>query len=92
MCLDVRGGVATDGAPVQIYTCHSGANQRWQFVGRPLNLAFYIDQVAADETNESGGGNTRDETYILSRGLYPVASGLNGCPAIRQETTTTTSS
>jgi hypothetical protein len=24
MCLDVRGGVATDGAPVQIYTCHSG--------------------------------------------------------------------
>ncbi|MFE3037786.1 RICIN domain-containing protein [Streptomyces canus] len=29
-CLDVAGGAKTNGTPVQVYTCNSGASQKWQ--------------------------------------------------------------
>ncbi|MEW5351702.1 ricin-type beta-trefoil lectin domain protein [Streptomyces sp. 16-176A] len=32
-CLDVAGGAKTNGTPVQIYTCNSGAAQKWQLWG-----------------------------------------------------------
>ncbi|MFG2951871.1 polymorphic toxin type 27 domain-containing protein [Streptomyces adustus] len=32
-CLDVAGGGKTNGTPVQIYTCNSGAAQKWQLLG-----------------------------------------------------------
>lgn len=31
LCLDVRGGVGNDGAAVQLFTCHGGANQQWRY-------------------------------------------------------------
>ena len=75
-CLDVRGGVSADGTPLQIFPCHGGENQHWQFVGRTINVTFYIDQIAVDATNDSGLGNTADEIYILSRGAVPAPGGL----------------
>ncbi len=30
-CLDVEGGGTADGTPVNLFACHRGPNQRWQF-------------------------------------------------------------
>ncbi len=30
-CLDIEGGVATDGTPVNVFDCHRKPNQRWRF-------------------------------------------------------------
>jgi len=35
-CLDVPGGRYEPGTPVVMWTCHGGANQRWQLVGGTL--------------------------------------------------------
>jgi hypothetical protein len=64
----VRGGVSTDGTPLQIFDCHNRPDQRWRFFGPSVNVSFYLDQIAADQMNESGPGNTRDEVYVISRG------------------------
>ncbi|GAA1287138.1 lectin [Saccharothrix xinjiangensis] len=35
-CVDVNGASSTDGAKVQLWTCNSGANQRWTMSGSTL--------------------------------------------------------
>jgi hypothetical protein len=71
LCLDVRAGDTTDGTPVQVFTCHGGPSERWQFVGKSMEVSFYIDQMAAHQVTDGDSTADRDEVYILSRGSLP---------------------
>ena len=40
LCMDVVGANSADGTPVQLFECHSGANQNWRFGGDPCTPGY----------------------------------------------------
>jgi hypothetical protein len=57
-CLEVAAGHTEDGTPVQMWNCHGGPNQRWQFLdGQFIGIANKCLDVA--------GGNTDAGTPIV---------------------------
>ncbi len=51
-CVDVNGGSSTDGAKVQLWTCNSGANQKWTQTGTTLRaLDKCLDVTGASQTD-----------------------------------------
>ncbi|WP_367129395.1 ThuA domain-containing protein [Saccharothrix sp. HUAS TT1] len=62
-CVDVAGGSAADGAKVQLWTCNSGANQRWtadgstlRSLGKCLDVAGTANGSAVRLWTCTGGG------------------------------------
>ncbi|MEU3856083.1 RICIN domain-containing protein [Streptomyces sp. NPDC028722] len=65
-CLDIQGAGTTNGTPVQIYTCNSGAAQKWELYG-------YYDGGYSLRNSNSGkclevlNGNSAEGTKIQIR-------------------------
>ncbi|WP_200942816.1 PQQ-dependent sugar dehydrogenase [Cellulomonas sp. Root485] len=55
-CLDVRGGVSTDGTQVQLYSCSGGAPQTWTRTGQTLR--------AYGKCLDVSGGSTADGAKV----------------------------
>lgn len=61
-CLDVAGGSTADGANVQQYNPHFGANQSWILV--PAGEEFYILNLHSRKCLEVAGGSTVDGANV----------------------------
>jgi hypothetical protein len=64
LCLDVAGGAADDFAPLQLFPCHGGANQRWlhETTGRLVGLEGRCLDIA--------GGATADGSPAILFGCH----------------------
>ncbi|MDU0289906.1 ThuA domain-containing protein [Saccharothrix longispora] len=49
-CVDVDGGSSADGAKVQLWTCNSGANQRWTVTGTTVRALDKCMEVSGSGT------------------------------------------
>jgi hypothetical protein len=78
LCLDVRGGVAADGQPVQLYTCnHSAAQQVTYAADGTVRLLGRCLAAAGTGNNSpvSTGACTQKWTHQSTGALINVASG-----------------
>jgi len=41
-CVEVRGGVALEGTPIQIFDCNKTASQRWRLLGKPPTCPSFL--------------------------------------------------
>jgi hypothetical protein len=57
-CLDVNGWSADDGADVQLWTCHGGANQRWRFEGLTDGTSRLINTASGKALDAADCGTT----------------------------------
>jgi PKD repeat protein len=55
-CVDISGGTSTDGAKLQLWTCHGGANQQWTRSGNTFQSLGKCMDVT--------GGGTADGTPV----------------------------
>ena len=94
MCLDVGNNSTDDGAPLQQWTCHGGANQQWSLQlsddGSYLMVAASSGK-AADVTDWSlsdgapvqqwtvhGGGNQQWVLHPVGEGYYTITARHSG--------------
>ncbi|MEV1178038.1 ricin-type beta-trefoil lectin domain protein [Nonomuraea sp. NPDC049784] len=82
-CVDVAGGSAADGAPVQLYTCNGSAAQQWTRPGdgtlRALGKCLdVVDRGTADGSKlqlwSCTGGANQQWTYTSGRDLVNPAA------------------
>ncbi|NNN30753.1 endonuclease [Streptomyces sp. S3(2020)] len=62
-CLDVNGWSTADGANIQLWTCHGGANQRWRIEELPDGTSRIIN-THSDKAIDVTGCGTADGTNI----------------------------
>ncbi len=77
LCLDVQGGIAIDGTPVQLFPCHGGGNQQWRPAAEvctrdSLGLCLEGERFRADLTWRSFDGTTGSAQAV------PVGSDDSG--------------
>ncbi|WP_020122612.1 RICIN domain-containing protein [Streptomyces canus] len=65
-CLDVAGGAKTNGTPVQVYTCNSGASQKWQRWAS-YDGGYTLQNPNSGKCLEVLNGSTTDGTKIQIR-------------------------
>jgi hypothetical protein len=61
LCLDVRGGVATSKAPIQLFACLGQTDQRWvfrQFVGRTTGKGCDTNMIIQPGNHSVAAGTT----------------------------------
>ncbi len=80
-CVDVNGGSSADGAKVQLWTCNSGANQRWSVNGSTLRAldkcmeASGTGNAAAVRLWTCNGGGGQNWTAGVNGSLVNPQSG-----------------
>ncbi|MFE7778998.1 ricin-type beta-trefoil lectin domain protein [Streptomyces sp. NPDC057445] len=67
-CLDVQGGGKTNGTPVQIYTCNSGAAQQWTLEGGEDDL--HLRNVGSQKCLDVAGNASANGTKIVISDCY----------------------
>ncbi|KAF8992602.1 carbohydrate-binding module family 13 protein [Cyathus striatus] len=56
LCLDVRGGVAANGTPVDITTCNDSTMQRWTINQGSMKVQWYGTNFCLDAGSTLGNG------------------------------------
>ncbi|PZG01786.1 cellulase family glycosylhydrolase [Micromonospora deserti] len=88
-CLDVNGGSSTNGTPMLIWDCHTGANQRFTQNGQTLQVLGKCLEVPANATagaraqiwDCTGGANQRwtfNTNGTISNGQNGLCLDVNG--------------
>lgn len=67
-CLDVQGGVKTNGTAVQIYTCNGGAAQQWTLEGSEDDL--HLRNVGSQKCLDAAGNVSANGTKIQIYDCY----------------------
>src|SRR5262249_53566071 len=72
-CLDVAGASTTNGANVQQYTCHSGANQQWAITEQADGYVTIRSKLSG-KCLDVAGGSTSDHANVQQ---YTCHGGAN---------------
>ncbi len=54
-CMDVAGGATGNGTPVQLWDCHGGANQQWQYTLQPGSYELTLSSPASGRCLQPAG-------------------------------------